>query len=303
MAAGGSTKVIVLSLFANLGIAVSKFAGYAFTSSASLLAEAVHSVADCVNQALLLLGAHRAKRPPDARHPLGYGREIFFWSFIVAILLFSMGGLFAIYEGVHKLKHPGEITNPGVAAGILLIGIVLETVSFVACLKEVRKNNPYPNLWVWMRSSTAAELLVIFLEDAAALAGLVMAIACLAIAWATGDSFYDAAGSIAIGVLLVVVAVLLAREIKALLLGEAPQGKDYEGEIARIVAETIPGGKLLRFIALQTGGDELMVSFKVSPGEVRDVLTLIGKINEAERRIKERFPEVRWQFAEPDREA
>ena len=188
-------------------------------------------------------------------------------------------------------------------AAILLIGIVLETVSFVACLKEVRKNNPYPNLWVWMRSSTAAELLVIFLEDAAALAGLVMAIACLAIAWATGDSFYDAAGSIAIGVLLVVVAVLLAREIKALLLGEAPQGKDYEGEIARIVAETIPGGKLLRFIALQTGGDELMVSFKVSPGEVRDVLTLIGKINEAERRIKERFPEVRWQFAEPDREA
>jgi cation diffusion facilitator family transporter len=299
MSTGGSKKVIVLALAANLGIAISKFVGAFISGSASLFAEAIHSVVDCTNQVLLLVGAKASAKSPDEAHPLGYGREGFFWSFIVAILLFSMGGLFAIYEGLHKLKEHDTPSAPGLALGILGVGIVLEGISFRACLHEVRARNPYPSLWQWFHKTTSADLLVIFTEDAAALVGLVVAAVGISLASATRNSDWDAYGSIGVGVVLVVVAVLLAIEVKSLLIGEAPS-VDLRPVIEGIVHDVIPEARVLRFIALQTGGSEILVSYKISPGALDRVDHLIEAINEIERRVKARFPDVRWQFVEPD---
>src|SRR3989344_119242 len=175
MSAGGSAKVIFLALVANLGIAVAKFAGAFFTKSAAMLAEAIHSLVDATNQVLLLVGNKKAQQAPTAQHPLGYGREAFFWSFIVAILLFSLGGLFAIYEGVHKFSDHEQLTSPLIALVILLFSIGLEWVSFRACVKEVKAQNPYRSLWTWFRKTSSSELLVVFTEDAAAMVGLILA--------------------------------------------------------------------------------------------------------------------------------
>jgi cation diffusion facilitator family transporter len=299
----GSTKVILYALCANFGIAVSKFIGAYFTGSASLLAEAIHSVADCLNQIFLLVGSKRSRKAPDDRHPLGYGRETFFWGFIVAIFLFSMGGLFAIYEGIHKLQSHEPITNPGVAVGILTFGIILESFSFWACYKEVKKQNTYGSLWTWLKRSTSADLLVIFLEDAAALVGLVVALVATLIGWYTGVAEWDAAGSIAIGVVLVGVAGVIAVEVKALLIGEAPS-HDYRAEFSKEISAVFPSGKLLRLIALQTGSSEVMVSFKLLPGaETSLTKDLIDRTNDLERRLKRKFPEIRWLFVEADHEA
>lgn len=302
MSAGGSTRVIVIALGANLAIATSKFFGAFVSGSASLLAEAIHSVVDCTNQVLLLVGAKKSARAPTERHPLGFGRETFFWSFIVAILLFSLGGLFAIYEGIHKLSSHEELSSPWLGLGILGFGIVLETFSFRACLKEVRAQNPFGSLSIWFRRTTSAELLVIFTEDAAALLGLILAAVCILIAWFTGNPAWDAIGSIAVGALLVAVAILLAIEIKSLIIGEAPS-VDLRPGIEAIVSQTLPGARILRFLALQTGGSEIMVSVKLHPGEVSSVRALIESINEIERLTKARYPQVAWQFIEPDYEA
>jgi cation diffusion facilitator family transporter len=298
-AGGGSKKVIVFALLANLGIAIAKFTGAFISGSAALLAEAIHSLVDCANQVLLLVGSKLAKRAPTELHPLGYGREAFFWSFVVAILLFSLGGVFAIYEGAHKLSEHGEVSAPFLSMGILAVSIVLEGMSFWACIKEVRSQNPYKNLWVWFRKTTASELLVIFTEDAAAMVGLILAFLCVFVSWLTGNVVWDALGSIFVGSLLVVVAALLAIEVKSLLIGEAPS-TDFRGFIEGKVSEYIPGGKVFNLIALQIGANEVMLSCKLSAGNVKDVSQLIGAINQIEREVKQKFPEVRWQFMEPD---
>ncbi len=298
-AGGGSTKVIVIALFANLGIAIAKFVGATISGSAALFAEAIHSVVDCSNQVLLLIGNKKAKRPPSERHPLGYGREAFFWSFIVAILLFSLGGLFAVYEGVHKLSEHGEVSSPFLGLGILLFSLILEGFSFKACINEVKAQNPYPNLWIWFRKTTSSELLVIFTEDAAAMVGLMLATLSLLLSWLTGNPVWDAAGSISVGALLVGVAVLLAIEIKSLIIGETP-ATDFRGYIEAKVSELIPGGKVFNLIALQIGDHEVMISGKISPGNLKEVSQLINAINTMERDIKAKFPEVKWQFFEPD---
>jgi cation diffusion facilitator family transporter len=299
----GSLKVIIYALCANFGIAIAKFIGSYFTKSASLLAEAIHSLVDCTNQIFLLIGAKRSRKEPDDRHPLGYGRESFFWSFIVAIFLFSAGGLFAIYEGIHKLQAHEPISHPIVAVSILVFGIILEAGSFWACYQEVKKQNTYGSLWAWLRKSTAADLIVIFLEDAAALVGLVVALIATGIGWYTGVAAWDAVGSIAIGIVLVGVAAMLASEIKSLLIGEAPS-QDYRGAFSQEISRIFPGGELLRLIALQTGGNEVMVSFKLAPGpETTQTRDLIERINELEIRLKKRFPEIRWLFVEPDHHA
>jgi cation diffusion facilitator family transporter len=217
----GSTKVIVIALLANLGIALAKTVGAIFSGSASLFAEAIHSFVDCANQVLLLLGAKAARKAPTKSHPLGYGRESFFWSFIVTILLFSMGGLFAIYEGVHKLDSSEAMQYPWLVLIILAVGIALEGYSFRVCLKEIRTVNQFDNLRQWYRRTTASGLLVIFTEDAGALIGLVMAAVCVSLSWGLGDPAWDAYGSIMIGVLLVTLAGFLGVEIKSLLIGEA----------------------------------------------------------------------------------
>lgn len=296
----GSVRVIVVALFANLGIALSKFAGWFITGSASLLAEAIHSVVDCTNQVLLLVGNKTSRKPPTETHPLGYGREAFFWSFIVAILLFSLGGMFAIYEGVHKLAEADPVSSPGIALAILGVGIALETYSFLACLKEVRAQNRFGSLWTWFRRTTSAELLVIFTEDLAALLGLVIAACGVTLSWITGDALWDAAGSIAVGALLVIVAGFLAAEVKSLLIGEAPSTPELRPAIEKIVAEKIAGGQVLRFIALQIGASEVLVSYKITPGGIRETAGLLEAINAIEAEVKRRFPEIRWQFVEPD---
>lgn len=295
----GSVKVILIALFANVGIALAKFAGAFISGSAALLAEGIHSLVDCTNQVLLLVGEKRSGKPPTEEHPLGFARESFFWSFVVAILLFSLGGLFAIYEGIHKLNDPHEITNPGLAIGILALGIVLEGFSFFACLKEVRHTSPGVPLWRWYRRTTRAGLLVIFTEDLGALLGLTMAAGCVTVAWVLDDPAWDAFGSILVGALLVILAVVLATEVKSLIIGEAPQ-RNYRHEIEAIIREYLPGSRIFNFIALKTGDREVMLSVKIHPGTIERVSDLIKAFNQIEDRIGERFPEIKWKFLEPD---
>jgi cation diffusion facilitator family transporter len=293
---------VLWALAANLLIAAAKFAGAFFSQSASLLAEAVHSLVDSGNQALLIVGNRRAAHPPTKRHPLGHSREAFFWSFIVAILLFSLGGMFAIYEGAHRLSSHEPPTQPLLAGGILLVGILAEGASFLKCLREIRKKNSHANLWQWYRRTAAADLLVIFTEDSAALVGLLLAGIALGLTWLTGNPVWDALGSIAIGAILVSVAVILAIETKSLLIGEAPT-TDFRTFLDQEVPRHLPGARILRLIAVQIGPSEVVLSYKVSPGAVGEVKRLIDGINALERAVRARFPTVAWQFVEPDFEA
>lgn len=300
MSAGGSTKVIIISLCANLGIAIAKLGGALYTASSVLMAEAVHSFADCGNQVLLLYGQRAARRPVSARHPLGLAKASFFWSFMVALLLFSMGGMFSLYEGWHKFHAPEPLNAPIVGVIILLIGIALEGYSMFMCYREVQARNVYPSLWQWIRRTTDADLLVIFLEDFAALLGLSIALITLGMGWITGNPAYDAVGSMLIGVLLITVAILLANEVKSLLMGEAPE-HDYRADVEQMLAAITPTGRILNFIAIQRGVGEVVVAYKFHPGtEVTTATELIGLTNRLEAAVKERFPEIKWQFAEPD---
>ncbi len=301
MSSGGSTKVIVIAFFSNLGIALAKFVGAFVSGSASLLAEAIHSLVDCTNQILLLVGAKKSAKAPDAKHPLGYGREAFFWSFVVANLLFSLGGLFAIYEGVHKLNEHGEVGSPLIGMAILIVSIVMEGYSFWACLKEVKAQNRYGSLWQWFKNTKSSELLVIFTEDAAALTGLMIAFVCLSLAWVTGQAYWDALGSIIVGAVLVVVAVLLATEVKSFIIGESP-ADDIQNFVRQEVPKLFPGGKVLNLIAIQTGSDEVMLTYKIHPGTMKDLDQAIDLCNRLERETKNKFKSIRWQFVEFDKE-
>jgi cation diffusion facilitator family transporter len=294
-----STKVIFFALLANLGIAFSKFIGAYFSKSSAMLSEAIHSLVDTTNQLLLLLGSKRAKLPPTEKHPLGYGAESFFWSFMVAILLFSLGGMVAIYEGVHKFHSQDTIQAPWLSLSILIISLFLESLSFKACLNEINSTNPHGSLWQWFKKTTSAELLVVFTEDLAALLGLVIATIALLLTWLTGDSMWDALGSISVGVLLVGVAILLSIEIRSLMIGEAPS-RDFRTFIEQKTRETIPGGHILRFLAVQLGGNRVLISYKIHPGQITDVATLIDRINQIEEATRTEFPEIAWQFVEPD---
>lgn len=299
-APNGSSKVIVFALLANLGIAITKLIGALFTKSASMMAEAIHSFADCANQVFLLIGVKASQKPPDEKHPLGYGRESFFWSFLVAILLFSLGGIFAIYEGLQKISETDqELKMPLVGIAILVVSILLEASSFYACLNEIKKINKQKNLWQWFKKSTASDLVVIFMEDLAALLGLIIALVFLIIAILTNNPIWDATGSVAIGCLLVVVSFLLAYEVKSLLVGEAPS-EHYKHSIEKHFFAQDPEMKILKFIALVTGNNEILVSLKVLPGSQVTSAALINTINSVELVIKTQFPEIKWLFVEPD---
>jgi cation diffusion facilitator family transporter len=302
MSASGSRKVIILSLLANAGIAVSKLAGALFTGSAALMAEAVHSASDCGNQLLLLYGRKVAAIGPTERHPMGRAREGFFWSFAVALLLFSLGGLFSLYEGIHKILDPHPLEYPMVGVIILLIGIGLEAFSFHACYQEVKAHNKFGSLWRWVRRTTHADILVLFLEDTAALVGLSLALAALLAAWITGDTKWDGAGSIAIGLLLIGVAVVLAREVKSLLIGEA-SAQEYQEPLEALLQAHLPGARIIRLITIQQGLEQVVLAYKLQPADMgMNVGEAIDRLNAFERAVKEKFPEIKWQFAEFDRE-
>jgi len=292
-----SLKTIFYALGANFAIGVAKLGAAIATGSSAMLAEAIHSFADCGNQALLLLGIKRAKRPPSPDFPLGYGKAIYFWSFIVALVLFSLGGLFSVYEGAHKLASPEPLSTPWLAVGILVFGIAAETVSLRACLAEIAKVRGKRSLWQWFRTSRQSELVVILGEDVAAEIGLALALIAVLAAIATGNPMYDALGSIAIGAVLIVVAVGLAIEIKGLLIGQSAE-PDTEAAIRRFLEERAEVEKVFRLITLQLGGT-LMVSVKARV-KGASAAELVASINRVEAALRGAFPEVQWLFFEPD---
>ena len=299
MAGGGSpVKAVLYAFGANFGIAIAKTVAFVYTGSSSMLAEAIHSFADTGNQLLLLLGLHRSKRAPDAEHPLGYGKASYFWSFIVAILLFSVGGLFSLYEGWHKL-HTGEpISQVWVALLVLGVSIVLEGFSMRGCVVEINKMRGDRTLWQWLYQSRNAELVVVFGEDLAALLGLVIAFGFVGVAGVTGDPFYDALGSMCIGGLLVVVAVFVGIRVQALLLGRSAD-PDLVAAISDCIGADQDIDEVFSVITLQMGA-KVVLAAKI---RMRPELTVTGacrKINTLEKHLKDRFPEIGWCFVEPD---
>ncbi|HWI09981.1 MAG TPA: cation diffusion facilitator family transporter [Burkholderiaceae bacterium] len=293
-----SLKSIFFALGANFAIALAKSAGAVFTGSSSMLAEAIHSFADCANQALLIWGLKEAKREASAEHPLGHGRAIYFWSFIVALMLFSMGGLFSIYEGVHKLHDSEPVRYAWVAVGILAFGVAAESVSLWGALREINKERGAASLWQWFRQSRQSELLVIFGEDLAALGGLALALGFILLSIVTGDPVWDAVGSICIGVLLVLVAILVGIEVKALLVGQSAEPQVLEALRAHLVAQ--PQVAQLYSLITQQLGSEIMLAVKARMQPQASAVALIEAINAVERGLRAAFPQLRWVFFEPD---
>src|SRR5260221_1731246 len=261
-------------------------------------AEAVHSTADCGNQLLLLWGLKRSRHPPTLDYPMGFGKEAYFWAFIVAIMLFSIGGMFSMDEGWQKLAQPEPLAYPILALGVLAFGIVAESFSMWGALREVNKSRGERNLWSWFRSSRNSELVVIFGEDLAALLGLTLAFAAVLATWITGDLRYDAYGSIGIGVLLVVVAVAVAREVKALLVGQGVE-PHVRKEMVAFLEEQPMIERVLEILTLHMGAD-VMVAVKAKMREYPTQLEMVEGINAIEARFKERFPQTAWIFFEPD---
>jgi cation diffusion facilitator family transporter len=296
----GGTKAIIAALIANLGIAVSKFVAFLVTGASSMLAEAIHSVADSGNQVLLLVGGRRAQRAATPQHPFGYGRDRYIYAFIVSIVLFSVGGLFAIYEGVHKLQHPEELTSPIWAIGVLVVAIVLESFSLRTAVKETAAvKSPEDSYWQFIRHARSPELPVVLLEDTGALVGLVLALLGVGLAAITGNGVYDGIGTVCIGVLLVLIAVILAVETKSLLLGESATPEDRR----KIVAALEGGPSPLSVIHMKTlhlGPDEVLVAAKIAVQRGDTAEEIAEYIDAAEHRIRDAVPIARVIYLEPD---
>ena len=291
-------SAIIYALSANAGIAASKGIAAVYTGSSAMLAEAVHSSADCANQLLLLLGLKQARREPTSDHPLGFGKATYFWSFMVALLLFSMGGAFSIYEGAHKLSHPEPLENPWIAIGVLAFGFILEAWSLRGCIREIREKAGDISLWRYFRESRESELIVVMGEDIAALAGLALALGAVLLSMLTGNPAYDAWGSIAIGSLLVIIAVFLGIEIHGLLIGQsaAPEARQA---ISDWLAAREEIAQLYNVITFQMGS-YLFVAVKARMHEAESASRLVAEINSVQDALKLAFPNVRWVFFEPD---
>jgi cation diffusion facilitator family transporter len=297
---GGSTTAIIAALLANLGIAVAKFVAFFVTGASSMLAEGIHSVADSGNQVLLLVGGKRAKRAATPEHPFGFGRDRYVYGFLVAIVLFSVGGLFAIYEGVHKLQHPEELESPIWAIGVLVIALVLEGFSLRTALKETNEiRRPGESYWQFIRHARAPELPVVLLEDTAAETGLIFALLGVGLSALTGEPVFDALGTVLIGLLLVAVAAILGVETKSLLLGEAARP-----EVLRQIAQALEAGDSgLSVIHMRTqhlGPEELLVGAKIAVLHDDTAVSIAHAIDEAEARIRAAVPEARVIYLEPD---
>jgi cation diffusion facilitator family transporter len=299
MATGGSTRAIVAAMVANAGIALAKFIAYLVTSSASMLAESIHSVADTSNQGLLLLGGKRARRVADEEHQFGYGRERYFWSFVVALVLFSLGGLYSIFEGVNKILHPHELTSIGWAIGVLVVALGLETFSFRTAIVEARKVKGEKSWWDYVRGSRSPELPVVLLEDAGALLGLILALTGVGLYIVTGEEVWDAVGTLCIGALLLVIATFLSIEMKSLLIGEP----GVDDQIIAIRGALGASPSVTRVIDLRTqhvGPEELLVVGKVEFKENLNARQLAAAINDVEASIRKAVPFAGRIYLEPD---
>jgi cation diffusion facilitator family transporter len=293
-----STKAILYAFLANLGIALAKSWGAWITGSGSMLAEAIHSYADSGNQVLLFLGLVQSQRPADADHPLGYGKLSYFWAFIVAVMLFSLGGLFSIYEGVHKLQEPEPLRQAGVGLLILGFAVVLESFSLMGALREIGKIRRGKSLRNWLRTTRNAELVVVMGEDVAALIGLILAFGFLGGSMLSGDPMYDALGSICIGAVLIVVSVFVAVRIQSLIVG-----KSAEPELQSLIESIIDADpaieRLLNAITLQMG-PKIMLAAKIEMRHGLSIDEAVQHINQLEVRLKDHMPEIGWCFIEPD---
>jgi cation diffusion facilitator family transporter len=293
-----STRAIFFALGANLAITIAKGVAALFSGSGAMLAETVHSFADCGNQALLLVGVKQARRPSSPEYPLGYGKAVYFWSFLVAVMLFTLGGMFSLYEGVHKLSHPEPLENWWLPVGVLLFSIVAESISMRACIVEVNKARGEQSLRQWFRESRQAELIVIFGEDLAALSGLSLALVAVVLAVVTGNPLWDALGTVAIGVLLIVVAVFVAIEVKAMLIGQSADPR-VTADMKAFLEGRPEISRVFHLITLQLGSD-VMVSIKAQVAGAQTAAQLIDSINVVEKAFRDRYPQIRWSFFEPD---
>jgi cation diffusion facilitator family transporter len=299
MSAGGSKRAILAALTANAGIAVAKFVGAAITGSASMLAEGVHSVADTANQGLLLFGQNRAEQQADELHQFGYGRSRYFYSFVVALVLFTLGSVYALYEGVHKVQHPEELSSPIVAVVILVVAIALETYSFRTAVQESAPLKGQASWWQFIRNSRSPELPVVLLEDTGALVGLILALGGVGLTMVTGDPVWDGVGTLAIGGLLGVIAIVLIIEMQSLLIGEgATPAED------RAIRENLVDGTTIdRLIHIKTqylGPEELLVAAKVAVTPGLDIAEIAAGIDAAETRVRAAVPAARIIYLEPD---
>ncbi|MFF8832696.1 cation diffusion facilitator family transporter [Streptomyces sp. NPDC015131] len=299
MSASGGTKAIVAALAANLAIAVAKFVAFLFSGSSSMLAESVHSLADSGNQGLLLLGGKRAQREATPQHPFGYGRERYIYAFLVSIVLFSVGGMFAIYEGYEKIKHPHAIEAWYWPVGVLVFAIIAETFSFRTAIKESNQLRGKLTWRQFVRRAKAPELPVVLLEDLGALVGLILALVGVSLALATGDSVWDGIGTLCIGILLIAIAIVLAAETKSLLLGEAAGTEDVQKiEQALVDNDTVPS--IIHMRTLHLGPEELLVAAKIAVRHDESAAEVARAIDAAEARIRDAVPIARVIYLEPD---
>jgi len=294
----GSIKAVWYAFGANFSIFVAKgFAAFA-TGSGAIMAECVHSLADCGNQLLLMYGMRRSKKAPSPDAPLGYGKAIYFWSFLVALLLFSMGGLFSLYEGWHKLGHPQAVERPWIAIAVLVFSAIAEGTALRKCIELIDRTRGERSLWQWFRTTRQADLVVVFGEDAAALVGLSLALVAVVLTLVTGNPMFDALGTMAIGLLLVIVAFFLGVEIKAMLIGQS-MAPATEAQIRAFLLAREEVAQLYSLITIQLGLDA-MVAVKARMRVVATPDELIADINRVEAALKAAFPQVRWSFFEPD---
>ncbi|MGW0712034.1 cation diffusion facilitator family transporter [Streptomyces sp. NPDC002643] len=299
MSASGGTKAIVAALGANLAIALAKFVAFIFSGSSSMLAESVHSLADSGNQGLLLLGGKKAQREATPQHPFGYGRERYIYAFLVSIVLFSVGGMFAIYEGYEKIKHPHEIEAWYWPVGVLVFAIIAESFSFRTAIKESNALRGKKSWTEFVRHAKAPELPVVLLEDLGALVGLILALGGVGLALLTGDGLWDGIGTLCIGILLILIAIVLAAETKSLLLGEAAGAEDVE----KIAKAAVDGDTVTRVIHMRTlhlGPEELLVAAKIAVQHDDTATEIADAIDAAEARIREAVPIARVIYLEPD---
>ncbi|MET8332355.1 cation diffusion facilitator family transporter [Streptosporangium canum] len=299
MSAGGGTKAIIAALAANLAIAVAKFVAFLVTTSSSMLAESIHSLADSGNQVLLLVGGKRAARARTAEHPFGYGRERYFYAFVVAVVLFTIGALFSLYEGWHKISDPHPVETPIVAFGVLIFAIIAESFSFRTAIKESNHVRGTQSWVQFIRRSKSPELPVIVLEDLGALVGLVLALAGVTMAVVTGDGVWDGVGTMAIGVLLAIIAVILAIETKSLLIGEGA-GPEVEKRIRGALESTPEVDRVIHMRTLHLGPEEILVAAKIAVDHDDTASEVARGIDEAEQRVRAAVPEARVIYLEPD---
>ena len=293
-----TARAILYAFLANFGIAIAKTWAAWLTGSGSMLAEAIHSYADTGNQVLLYLGLRQSQRPPDTEHPLGYGKLSYFWSFIVALMLFSLGGLFSIYEGVHKFNNPEPLSQLWIAISVLILAILLEGASLLGCLREIKKIRGERPFKEWLKHTRNSELVVVLGEDIGAQLGLFLALGFLGVAAYTGNPVYDALGSISIGVVLLIISVFIALRVRSLLVGRSADPQIQE-LIKEIVANQDGIEHAFNIITIQFGPDTMLAAkVKMTPGN--SIEAAIADINALERTLKERVPKLAWCFIEPD---